>query len=179
MRWPLIVTNGFILAAIAWMLNLGSEKHPAVLVPQRSFGGAAPQVAALESQAAHAPTASNIAALATAYLDREEPGLASAVLDRASREIRQQPILAQLYARALFQRGRPREALALSQGTLESCDSLEHTACPAWLIAKMTRQVVFLQALEAAGIEDPYADPNATRAAYERSARDVRSVAMR
>lgn len=179
MRWPLVVTNALVLSAIAWMLNLGSEKQAAILVPKQTLTVAGSDVTALESQAAHAPTAPNIAALATAYLDRDQSGLAAAVLDRASRDIREQPILAQLYARALFQRGRPREALALSRDTLQNCESRAENACPPWLVAKVTRHVVFLQALEAAGIEDPGANPDATRAAYERSARDVRLVAMR
>jgi hypothetical protein len=179
MRWPLVVTNALVLSAIAWMLNVGSEKQAAVLVPKRTLAAAGSDVTALESQAARAPTASNIAALATAYLDRDQSGLAAAVLDRASRDVREQPVLAQLSARTLFQRGRPREALALSLDTLQNCEARAKNACPAWLVAKMTRQVVFLKALEAAGIEDPSADPEATRAAYERSARDMRLVAMR
>ena len=36
-----------------------------------------------------------------------------------------------------------------------------------------------LLVLVAAGVDDPQADPRATRAAYERSTREVRLVAMR
>ena len=45
--------------------------------------------------------------------------------------------------------------------------------------AKTTRQVAFLEQVVAAGIDDPQADPLATHAAYERSAHEVRLVAMR
>jgi hypothetical protein len=47
------------------------------------------------------------------------------------------------------------------------------------VVATTTRQVAFLEQVVAAGIEDPQANPSATRAAYERSTHEVRLVAMR
>jgi hypothetical protein len=82
-----------------------------------------------------------------------------------------------MQARALFQRGHAREALAVARGASETCNDAE--ACPAWLMAKTARQVAFLEQVVAAGIDDPQQNPAATRAAYERSAHAVRLVAMR
>jgi hypothetical protein len=90
--------------------------------------------------------------------------------------VRERPEVAQLYARALFHRGHAREALAIARDASTACDS---GSCPAWLVAKTTRQVAFFEQVVAAGIDDPQHDPAATLAAYERSAHEVRLVAMR
>jgi hypothetical protein len=135
---------------------------------------------ALETSASLSPTSENVAALATAYLDRDQPGLASAVLEKVPADVRRSPELGHLQARALFQRGRPREALVTAKEVQDSCASPAPGAprCSAWLTAKTSRQVAFFREVVGAGIEDPRADPAATMAAYERSAREVRTVAM-
>jgi hypothetical protein len=184
MRWRVLITNGIVLAGITWMVAMGTGKQASKLLPALRPMPPDVQVvdiAILESTAALAPTSSNLAALATAYLDRNQPGLASAVLEGAPAEVRRRPEIAQLQARALFQRGRAREALATAKEAHGAClaASAKEQACPSWLIAKTARQLAFFQEVVSAGIEDPYADPSGTKAAYERSAHTMRMVAMR
>lgn len=173
MRICLLVANGAVLGAMAWMATFAGLDVRATEVLQHK----GPELGQLETAAALAPADSaKTAALATAYLDRDQPGLASAVIEKAPRDVREQPAVAQLYARALFHRGRAREALVVARGASEACADMD---CPAWLLAKTARQVAFFEQVVAAGIEDPQEDPGATRAAYERSAHEVRFVAMR
>jgi hypothetical protein len=180
MRVGLLVTNGLVLGAIGWMLAFGgSDQRAAQLFPQKApVDNAAPaDFQGLEANAALAPSAKTVAALAAAYLDRGQPGLATAVLEKAPREVREQPEVAQLYARALFHRGQVRDALAVARDANEAC--VDGVGCAPWLMAKTTRQVAFFEQVVAAGIDDPSTNPDATKAAYDRSAREVRLVAMR
>jgi hypothetical protein len=68
--------------------------------------------------------------------------------------------------------------LAVVRDARDACEASAES-CSAWQFAKAERQRAFLEQVVAAGIEDPLAEPEATRAAYERSAREVRLVAMR
>ncbi|MCC6555806.1 MAG: hypothetical protein IT372_22825 [Polyangiaceae bacterium] len=175
MRFALLVGNGVVLAGISWLIAFGPSLRASELLPAR----ATPElgdIPALETRAGLETTAPNVAALASAYLDRDQPGLATAVIDKAPREIQARPEIAQLKARALFRRGHAREALAVAQQARTAC---AETDCSAWIAAKTARQVAFLEQVVAAGIDDPRSDPTATRAAYERSTREVRLVAMR
>jgi len=154
----------------------GMQVGAAEVVPHRGAGDTS--LTELESRAAQAPaSAKSVAALATAYLEREQPGLASAVIEKAPREVREQPEVAVLYARALFHRGRTRDALAVARDAGDAC--ADSPSCPTWLVAKTARQVAFFEQVVAAGIDDPLDDLRGTRAAYERSAREVRIVAVR
>lgn len=183
MRWRVLITNGIVLAGIGWMVAMGTSKEEAkVLPPLRSTAEfKATDISALETNASFSPTRENVAALAVAYLERDQPGLASAVIEKAPAEVRSRPEVAHLHARALFLRGRPREALTTAKEALDGCASADAGAsrCPSWLVAKTARQVAFFHEVVDAGIEDPVADPAGTKAAYERSAREVRLVAMR
>jgi hypothetical protein len=172
-----LVANGLVLGGIAWMASFaGMEVRATEVLPHRSAGGAA--LAQLEARAALSPASSApVAALAAAYLDRDQPGLATAVIEKAPCKVRDEPQVAHLYARALFHRGRSREALAVARDASETCE--DSPSCPAWLVAKTTRNLAFLEQVVAAGIDDPLDDPGATRAAYERSSHEVRLVAMR
>lgn len=173
-----LVANGLVLGGIAWMTSIaGMEVRTAEVLPR---GASAPGVAMeqLEARAALAPAStSTVAALAGAYLDRDQPGLATAVIEKAPRSVREHPEVGHLYARALFHRGHTREALAVARDASESCGDLP--SCPAWLVAKTARQVAFFEQVVAAGIDNPQDAPGATRAAYERSTHEVRLVAMR
>lgn len=186
MRWPVFITNGVVLAGITWMVAVGTEKQAAKLLPspKPTPGLEIADVSKLEERASISPTIASVAELTKAYLERDQPGLAMAVIERAPAEIRGEPLIAELHARALFQRGRAREALAVAREASEACSarpssaSSEARRCPAWLVAKTTRQLAFFQEVVAAGIEDPYQNPAGTKAAYERSTREVRLVAM-
>jgi hypothetical protein len=167
-----LVANGLCLAGMAWMLVSGTEQRATPLVSTEQ----AAALAALEARAATSSSAPSVTALAAAYLDREQPGLAATVIDRAPREVQARPEVAVLRARSLFHRGHAREALAVAREADAACAD---GACPGWIEARAARQLAFLEEVVAAGVDDPHADPRATRAAYERSTREVRLVAMR
>ena len=174
MKMRLLVVNGLVLGAIGWLATVGgADVHATQLLPERGATPAA--MAGLESQAGTSPTAANVSALAAAYLAQNQSGLATAVIERAPVEVRAAPEVAQLYSRALFHRGHSRDALAVARQAQDACGE----GCAPWLIAKTTGQVAFLEQVVAAGIEDPQDDPAATRAAYDRSSREVGLVAMR
>lgn len=179
MRVRFLAVNGLVLGAIGWMAAFGGMEVRAtqVLPSAKSTVAAVAELDALEARVARAPDAGSVAALAGAYLDREQPGLATAVIEKAPRAVRERPEVAVLSARALFHRGHAREALAVARDASDACSDV--SVCPAWLMAKTSRQVAFLKEVVAAGIEDPSENPAATRAAYERSAHEVRLVAMR
>ncbi|EYF04055.1 hypothetical protein [Chondromyces apiculatus] len=178
MRFGFVVANACVLAGIAWMTAFGPGLRAGEVLPARVAHG---DVAVLEARAAHAPSARNVTALAAAYLDRDQPGLAAAALANAPREVRLQPEVVHMEARALLRRGQVREALAVAETVEARCNAepTGDTACPAWLSAKSSRQVAFLREVVAAGIEDLRADPAGTEAAYTRSTGQVRVVAMR
>lgn len=183
MRWRILLTNGIALVGIAWLFAHGTEMKSAKLLPETAVvaGLPAADLGVLERNASISPTRESVSALAVAYLDRGQPGLASAVLDKAPSDVRQAPEVAHLRARTLYQRGLAREALAVAREAETVCagGSAAIAPCPSWLAAKTARQIAFFQEIVDAGIEDPSADPGATKAAYERSASAVRLVAMR
>ena len=179
MRRGLLIANGLVLCVIGWMVMFdGTEQKAVELLPKPALAfDELATLQELESRAAVAPTAGSVAALARAYLDRNQPGLATAVLEKAPRDVQKRPEVAYLYARALFHRGRAREALAVAREASETCADMG--TCAPWLIAKTERQVAFFEQVVAAGIDDPQANPDATMAAYDRSTHAVRLVAMR
>jgi hypothetical protein len=183
MRVGLLVANGLVLGGIAWMAAFGGmEVQATEVLPHGSHASVAAvaELDQLEARAGLSPDVATVAALAGAYLDRDQPGLATAVIEKAPLAVRARPEVAQAYARALFYRGRAREALAVARDASELCEeSAAESMCPAWLVVKTARQVAFFEQVVAAGIDDPQAHPAATRAAYERSAHEVRLVAMR
>jgi hypothetical protein len=179
MRSGLLLTNGIVLAGIAWLAALGSGTQSKRLLPVETAQQAAAPVdmSALETRASLSPSVESTSALASAYVDRGQPGLACAAIERAPREIQVDPRVADVHARALFHGGRAREALAAVEDAMTACES-DESACRAWQVAKVRRQAAFLNEVVAAGIEDPMSDPAAVRAAYERSNQKT-LVAMR
>lgn len=175
MRMWCVVANAVALGGIAWMVLAGGiEIRAAEVLPHDAIGERLEQ---LEQQAGLMPGTTSLLALAGAYLDRDQPGLASAVIEHAPLTTRTRPDVAHLYARALLMRGRSRAALAIARDANEAC--AEPGVCAAWLVAKLTRQASFLEQVVAAGVDDPRDSPLATRAACERSGHEVRLVAMR
>ncbi|WP_437646451.1 hypothetical protein [Sorangium sp. So ce362] len=175
MRFGLFVANGVVLAGVIWTVGLAPSVKASQLLPPRATAGLG-ELAALEARYAEGRTPASVTALAAAYLEREQPGLASSALDAAPREVRELPEAAHLSARALLRRGRVSDALAAAEQASAAC---ANGGCPAWLEAKSERQRAFLEQLVAAGVEDPQIDATTVRAAYERSASEVRLVAMR
>ena len=180
MRSALLVSNAFVLTAIAWLGLVGPSTPSKSLLPATSKTQPASGVdlGALETRAAHAPSVDSVAKLASAYVDHGQPGLACAVIERSDRAIRSDLAVADIHARALFHRGHPRQALAVVEDALAVCES-DESSCHAWQESKARGQFAFLHEVVVAGIEDPMADPSALRAAYERSTKRVGLVAMR
>lgn len=186
MRLGKLLLNGFVIAGAAYIFIQGTETGASGLLPAHARGPIStdPGLGALEERASLAPSVDTISKLATAYLERDQPGLASAVIEKASPAARATPELSHLYARALLHRGKVPEALAMARQAEAGCEaSIDgargHSACPSWLIARTARQLAFLEEMSAAGIDDPGSNPDGARAAYDRSGRQVRLVAMR
>jgi hypothetical protein len=130
------------------------------------------RLAALENVVAQAPTDKrSLLDLTTAYLDGAQPGMALAVLARSSAEIRRDPEVTHATARALFENGRTREALATELKALDACGE---NACVPRLLAQAARRVEFFQAVVDLGIENPMHSPELVQTAYQRTNREVR-----
>lgn len=186
MRRGRLVVNGLVIAAAAWMFVHGTKTGASGLLPAKARAPIATEtaLASLEERAALSRDAESVGKLAAAYLERDQPGLASAAIQNAPPAIQAVPEIAHLHARALLHRGKVPEALAMARQVEASCGaSMEAPgssgACPAWLIARSARQLAFLEEMSSAGIEDPGANPDGARAAFDRSSREVRFVAMR
>ncbi len=170
-KWA-VVLNGVFFAGATFVLGFGFKEEATPVLSEPL----AAEAQKLEAEAAHAPTAQNLTALANAYLDRHQSGLALSVIERypslSSAELKE------THARALFAQGEGQKALNMLHGLTNACE--DGTAvCPNWLLAKTLREQAFLEEMVGSGIEDPARDPIATRQAYERSNREVRLVALR
>lgn len=186
MRAGKLLLNGLVIGAAAWMFVHGTETGASGLLPAHARAPIStdPGLSALEERAALSPSVDSIGKLASAYLDREQPGLASAAIEKASPAVRATPEISHLYARALLHRGKVPEALAMARQVEAACEATVDApsskgACPGWLLARSARQLAFLEEMSAAGIEDPAMNPDGAREAYDRSARQIRFVAMR
>ncbi len=158
-----LVLNGLLVVGIAAAVLIGSEgRATAVVAPN-------PALAALETEAATAPTEANLAALTKAYLDCGQPGLAQSVLDRHADK--KAPELTHSRARVAIAQGNASEALLLSKLTLAQCEERE---CSSWLVGKSLHQVEFLEAVLDAGIDDLAANPNKTSTAMLKTSREVK-----
>jgi hypothetical protein len=158
--------NGVALTGVLTMLLIGSEGRPTAVVQ-----AADDELTAMENVAAREPTAASIGALASEYLDRREPGLAQALLDRHPQLDGAE--LAFARSRTALGRGDLAEAERLTELTLAICD-VSATACTAKLFGRTLHQASYLRALSDAGIADPAINPEAAAALVERSGRLVR-----
>jgi predicted Zn-dependent protease len=129
------------------------------------------RLAALENQVAQRPAETEpLLKLAGLYLDNAQPGMALAVLAHSSKETRRHPEVTHTLARALFEAGRTREALATELKALDACGE---TGCRSTLLAQAARRVEFFQAVVELGVENPRLSPEAVQIAYARSNREV------
>jgi hypothetical protein len=130
-----------------------------------------PGVAALEAQVSANPAdAEALTALVNLYLAHSAPGLAQAALDRAPREVRVLPGVADARARTLWELGRSEVALSVQRGVLSSCASRQ---CSPSLLGHAQRRERMLAELVRLGVDDPKEDPNLALVAYRRSTREV------
>jgi hypothetical protein len=166
------VWNGMLLAAMAalWMAS-GTQREKPVL----SQGEAVrtDTVRALEASVAqHKGDTKGVRKLAQAYLDARAPGLALSLIESSPDDVRSEPLLHHMYARALIDQGRAVDALAAEREVLDRC--ADEAACDAWLIASATRRADILHQLVDLGVEDANAHPEASAVAYHNATREAR-----
>lgn len=158
--------NGVLLSGVLVFLLVGSE---VIASPVVETGKA--DLSELEAEVASSPEPENVAALASKYLERQQPGLAQAVLDSAPDAASVQ--LSHVRSRVALAQGRVDEALAISEATLAECDKAEDR-CSNWLYAKTVHQNHVLSSMKHAGLQDPAANPALTEIVLASSIREVR-----
>jgi hypothetical protein len=165
-NWGVLVAVGGL-----WLAS-GTQREKPVLAAQHSG-----PIAGLEAELAAAPNdATKVTRLAQAYLDARSPGLALAVVERAPEQVRAQPAVDHVYARALIDQGRAVDALAVERRVLTRCASPDEVSCSAWLVASATRRADILEQLVQLGIEDAQAHPEASAVAYHNATREATLV---
>jgi hypothetical protein len=149
-----------------------------------------PLLAATEPEAVRVLEASAVArpgdpeanrALAQAYLDARQPGLAIVLVESSAPPVRGDVRVQHVYARALVDAGRNDEALTVEKGVLSACEPVVeggHAApgCDTVLLASAMRRTEILGELVALGVEDAQAHPEASLVAYQNATREARVV---
>jgi hypothetical protein len=117
-------------------------------------------------------------ALAQSYLDADAPGLAVRAIESAPAEVRQQPAVDHVYARALLGQGRSADALKAERRVLAACEPGNYTdgssPCDMWLLASASRRADILEQLVALGVDDAQAHPEMSAVAYHNATREAR-----
>jgi len=172
--------NVAVLVAIGSIWFCGMTQREKPVVGDASHHG---RIGLLEGKAAAAPNdPSALRELAQAYLDVGQPGMAVGTVERAPLEVRGEPTVEHLYARALLDQGRSADALAAERRVLGKCadPSLDVPVCSTYLIASATRRAEIIEQLVQLGIEDANAQPEASSLAYHNATRQVSlSVSVR
>jgi len=163
-----------ILAALGtlWLAS-GTQREHAVLSEVKTD-----RVRGLESSYAssdHDPI--KLRDLAQGYIDSGSPGLALSAVEAAPKDVRERPQVEHVYARALIDQGRAKDALAAEQRVLDKCAAADGT-CDAWLLASATRRHDILQELVQLGVDDAQAHPEVSSIAYNNATRQA-SIAVR
>jgi hypothetical protein len=133
--------------------------------------------------ASHPDDARETRALAQAYVEARQPGLAVALVERAPASVSTDLPVRHAYARALVDEGRGDEALAVERAVLAECEKWAEGAVPSApgcdpvLFASATRRAEILQALIGLGVTDARAHPEETRIAYQNATREARVIA--
>lgn len=159
--------HGVLVATVGAVLVAGSEGEAAQLVSSSD------SLARLEADVAQAPTSDSLVSLVGAYLERNQPGLAQAALDKnASLDDAR---LTHERSRVALAQGDVEGSLRLAHLTLATCDARpSEDPCAAWLVVKSVRQVTLLEAMRSAGVQDPAEDPALARTALARTGASVR-----
>lgn len=161
-------------AAAALLLMNGPQREKPLLATP-----AAEPVRVLEASAASRPNdADATRALAQAYLDAHQPGLAVALVGESPAPVRADVRVRHVYSRALMDQGRSDEALAVETGVLAVCrplvDGHAIERCDGFLLASAMRRTDILRQLVSLGVEDAQAHPEETLVAYQNATREAR-----
>ncbi|MFO0551192.1 MAG: hypothetical protein U0271_22575 [Polyangiaceae bacterium] len=157
--------HALFLVGLVSVLVLGSEGAATPVVARQD-----PTLAELETSAAAQGTPASYAKLATAYIDRGQPGMAQAVLDQAADLNDPAWTLAQ--SRVSFAQGDLTEAVHWSTATTVLCKE-RAGACTDRMSSQATMQASVFQAMQDAGIQDPAQEREAASVVMSRSGRSV------
>jgi hypothetical protein len=164
-----------VLSAVAGLLLMSGPQREKPLLPM-----SAPEpVRVLESDAANRPDDVEVTrALAQAYVDVRQPGLAVALVGVAPSAVRGDVRVRHVYARALMDQGRSEDALTTEASVLAACRPLIEgravDGCDSFLLASAMRRTDILRALVSLGVEDAEAHPEAMLIAYQNATREAR-----
>jgi len=173
-RVVLFAANGLLVATILGfgLVGMSGDATPVLAAPL------AEDAQRLEAETATDPTAQNVAELANTYLDQHQPGLAIALLDR--HKALQSPEVSLARGRALYADGQAHAALAVLDELTTRCETRGSSdPCASWVVMKSLNERAFFAEMVEAGIDDAAKDPVGAQAAFERSRREVRLVAVR
>ena len=163
-----------VAAAGLWAMS-GTQREKPVLAAT-----APDAVRGLEFNAAVQPESVEATrALAQAYLDARQPGLAIVLVEGSKRTVHDDVRIQHVYARALVDGGRDEEALAVETGVVTACHPVAEGApapagCDAVLLASAMRRTDILRELVALGVEDAQAHPEMSLVAYQNATREAR-----
>jgi hypothetical protein len=154
----------------------GSPQREKPLWPASSSGVVRDLEAAV---AAHAGDAAAVDALAHAYVDAFQPGLAVRLVERSSAQVRDDVRVRHTFAWALLHEGRSQEALAVEGSVVAACRPLAdgqgaQPGCDPLLLATASRRVDILRELVSLGVQDAQAHPEETLVAYQNATREAR-----
>ena len=160
--------------AILWATS-GTQRERPLLT------GAMPEVVRAHeaNAAAHPDDVEVTRALAQAYLDAQQPGLALALLTNTSPAVRAEARTQHLYARALLDQGRNADALAAETNVVTACTPRADgpsasPGCDGALLASALRRTAILSELVTRGVEDTRANPEVSFVAYQNATREAR-----
>jgi hypothetical protein len=161
-------------AGALWAMS-GTQKERPVLAATEPEA-----IRALEVGAASHPTrVESTRALAQAYLDARQPGLAVVLIEGAAPAVHDDVRIQHVYARALLDEGRSEEALAVEGIVVSRCHTIADHApappgCDAVLLASAARRSDILRELVSLGVEDAQAHPEMSLVAYQNATREAR-----
>jgi hypothetical protein len=167
-------TAVLVAASSLWAMS-GPEREQPVLA-----AGAPEALRALEaSVASHPADADDTRALAQAYLDAHQPGLAVVLVEGAPAAVRYRVRVEHVYARALIDEGRNDEALDVERRVVATCRGLAEgdsapADCDTVLLVSALRRTDILRELLSLGVKDARAQPEASLVAYQNATREAR-----
>lgn len=164
---------GLLIAiSLMWVASSTHTEKPILSIPDERT------LSSLETAVAAAPEDAQLTLkLAQRYLDASASGLAVRAVENAPLSVRTQPEVAHLFARALIEQGRAKEALAIERSVHRECLAFDG-ACTPWLVTSAIRRIGILDELVALGVEDAATDSEASLLAYQHATRQVGFIAQ-